>query len=73
MALSNNKPSGYPTFFFFVPQDAKLFQMPGYQDVNKFVATLNNMEKYQADIFKRRSQENNPNLDQRVTEKNTNN
>jgi len=47
MALSNNKPSGYPTFFFFVPQNLKLFQLPGYQDVNQFGATLTNMEKYQ--------------------------
>jgi thioredoxin-related protein len=51
MALSNNKPSGYPTFFFFVPQDAKLFQLPGYQDVNQFGATMNNIEKYQAQIL----------------------
>ena len=51
MALSNNKPSGYPTFFFFVPQDAKLFQLPGYQDVNQFGATMNNIEKYQAQLI----------------------
>ena len=51
MALSNNKPSGYPTFFFFVPQDAKLFQLPGYQDANQFGATMNNIEKYQAQIL----------------------
>ena len=51
MALSNNKPSGYPTFFFFVPQDAKLFQLPGYQDANQFGATMNNIEKYQAQLI----------------------
>ena len=51
MALSNNKPSGYPTFFFFVPQDAKLFQLPGYQDANQFGATMNNIEKYQAQLL----------------------
>ena len=56
MALSNNKPSGYPTFFFFVPQDAKLFQMPGYKDVSQFGATLNNMEKYQYELLKQNSQ-----------------
>jgi thioredoxin-related protein len=50
MALSNNKPSGYPTFFFFVPQDSKLFQMPGYQDVSQFGATLNDVEKYQYEL-----------------------
>jgi len=51
MALSNNKPSGYPTFFFFVPQDEKLFQLPGYQDANQFGATMNNIEKYQAQLI----------------------
>ena len=51
MALSNNKPSGYPTFFFFVPQDTKLFQLPGYQDANQFGATMNNIEKYQAQLI----------------------
>ncbi|MDB3868903.1 DUF255 domain-containing protein [Bacteroidia bacterium] len=51
MALSNNKPSGYPTFFFFIPQDSKLFQLPGYQDVNQFGATMNNIEKYQAQLI----------------------
>ena len=51
MALSNNKPSGYPTFFFFVPQDAKLFQLPGYQDAIQFGATMNNIEKYQAQLI----------------------
>lgn len=49
LALSNNKPSGYPTFFFFVPQDRKIFQLPGYQDVNQFGEILENMEKYQID------------------------
>ena len=51
MALSNNKPSGYPTLFFFVPQDTKLFQLPGYQDANQFGATMNNIEKYQAQLI----------------------
>ncbi len=47
MALSNNKPSGYPTFFFFVPQGNKMFQVPGYQDVKKFNETLDGVERYQ--------------------------
>jgi uncharacterized protein YyaL (SSP411 family) len=46
-ALSNNKPSGYPTFFFFVPQFNKMFQVPGYQDVAKFTETLDKLEEYQ--------------------------
>lgn len=46
-ALSNNKPSGYPTLFFFVPQFNKMFQVPGYQDVAKFTETLDQLEKYQ--------------------------
>ncbi len=47
-ALSNNKPSGYPTFFFFVPQFNKMFQVPGYQDVAKFTETLDQLEEYQS-------------------------
>jgi uncharacterized protein YyaL (SSP411 family) len=46
-ALSNNKPSGYPTFFFFVPQTKQMFQVPGYQDVAKFNETLDNVLRYQ--------------------------
>jgi thioredoxin-related protein len=46
MALSNNKPSGYPTFFFYVPQGKKMFQVPGYQDVEKFTTTLDGVERY---------------------------
>lgn len=50
MALSNNKPSGYPTFFFYVPQSKKMFQIPGYQDVKKFNETLDNLERYQGTL-----------------------
>lgn len=46
--LSNNKPSGYPTFFFFVPQFNKMFQVPGYLDVEKFNETLDKLEEYQS-------------------------
>jgi uncharacterized protein YyaL (SSP411 family) len=46
-ALSNNNPSGYPTFFFFVPQTKQMFQIPGYQDVAKFNETLDNVLRYQ--------------------------
>ena len=77
MALSNNKPSGYPTLFFFVPQDAKLFQMPGYQDVSQFGAILNNMEKYQGELLSKNSQEKgfdiDQNLNQGLSKKNINN
>lgn len=52
LALSNNKPSGYPTFFFFVPQSKKMFQVPGYQDVKKFNETLDNVERYQKAVMK---------------------
>ena len=47
MALSGNRPSGYPTLFFFVPQFNKMFQVPGYQDPAKFTETLNTLEGYQ--------------------------
>jgi len=50
LALSNNKPSGYPTFFYFVPQDMKMFQVPGYKDVNALTEILDNVENYQASI-----------------------
>ncbi len=46
LALSNNKPGGYPTFFFFVPETKKMIQVPGYQDVKKFSETLDNVERY---------------------------
>ena len=69
MALSNNKPSGYPTFFFFVPQDAKLFKMPGYKDVSQFGATLNNMEKYQYELLKKNSQLKTSESNQTINEK----
>lgn len=46
MAMSNNKPTGYPTFFFFVPNTKKMFQVPGYQDVKKFNETLDNVDRY---------------------------
>ncbi len=52
MALSNNKPSGYPTFFFFVPKSNKIFQVPGYQDVIQFNETLDNVERYHETVVK---------------------
>lgn len=53
LALSNNKPSGYPTFFFFVPQAKQMFQVPGYQDVAKFSQTLDNVERFQENTLKK--------------------
>ena len=50
MALSNNKPSGYPTFFFFVPQTKKMFQVPGYKNVADLTAILDNVERYQQSV-----------------------
>lgn len=52
MALSNNKPSGYPTFFFFVPQTKKMFQVPGYHDAKKFGTLLDSVERYQKAVSK---------------------
>jgi len=51
MALSNNKPSGYPTFFFFVPQDKKMFQVPGYKDVKGLNEIFDNVERYQKEVI----------------------
>jgi len=50
MAMSNNKPSGYPTFFFYVPQGQKMFQVPGYQDVEKFTVTLDGVDRYKKTV-----------------------
>lgn len=46
-ALSNNKPSGYPTLFYYIPQTKKMYQQPGYQDVEKFHASMDNLISYQ--------------------------
>lgn len=52
LALSNNKPGGYPTFFFFVPESNKIFQIAGYQDVGQFNETLDNIERYRKTVAK---------------------
>lgn len=44
-ALSQGKPSGYPTFFFFVPQTNQMFQEPGYKDVAQFDEILERLLK----------------------------
>jgi thioredoxin-related protein len=51
LTLSNNKPSGYPTFFYFVPQSKKMFQVPGYKDVNALNEILDNVERYQVSVL----------------------
>ncbi len=45
-ALSNNKPSGYPTLFYYIPQTKKMYQQPGYQDVEQFHKSLDNLIDY---------------------------
>ena len=45
-ALSNNKPGGYPTMFYFIPQTKKMYQQPGYQDVTQFHESMDNLIKY---------------------------
>ena len=44
LALSNNKPSGYPTFFFFIPKTRQMLQVAGYQDAKKFGELLTSVE-----------------------------
>ena len=51
LALSNNKPSGYPTFFYFIPQSKKMFQVPGYKDVKDLNQILDNVEQYQKSVM----------------------
>lgn len=50
LALSNNNPTGYPTFFYFVPQSKKMFQVPGYKDVKGLNEILDNVERYQESV-----------------------
>ena len=50
MGLSNNKPSGYPTFFYFVPQTKKMFQVPGYKEPKDLLTILDNVERYQKSV-----------------------
>lgn len=45
-ALSNNKPSGYPTLFYYIPQTKKMYSQPGYQDVEKFHESMDNLINY---------------------------
>jgi thioredoxin-related protein len=49
-ALSNNKPSGYPTFFFYIPQNSHMIQQPGYQNVEKFTKTMADLVDYQSKL-----------------------
>lgn len=46
-ALSNNKPSGYPTLFYYIPKTKKMYQQPGYQDVEQFHESMDNLINYQ--------------------------
>ena len=49
-ALSNNKPGGYPTLFYYIPQTNRMFQQPGYQDVKQFHQSMDNLIEYQNKI-----------------------
>lgn len=49
-ALSNNKPNGYPTLFYYIPQTKRMFQQPGYQDVAEFNKSMDNLIDYQNKI-----------------------
>ena len=42
-ALSQGKPSGYPTFYFLVSQTNQMFQEPGYKDVPQFTAVMDRL------------------------------
>jgi uncharacterized protein YyaL (SSP411 family) len=41
--LSGNKPSGYPTTYFFVPGKNTVFQQPGYIEPEQFAGILESM------------------------------
>ena len=49
-ALSNNKPSGYPTLFYYIPQTKRMFSQPGYQDVKQFHQSMDNLINYKQKI-----------------------
>lgn len=42
-ALSQNKHSGYPTTYFYLPGKKMIFQYPGYMDANSFNKVLDEM------------------------------
>ncbi|MFT5724717.1 MAG: hypothetical protein ACI9JN_001839 [Bacteroidia bacterium] len=42
-ALSKGKSSGYPTTFFFLPNQNQMFQYPGYMDEAKFGELLDKL------------------------------
>lgn len=43
--LSNGQATGYPTTYFILPTQNKLFAVPGYEGPEKFMATLDRMLK----------------------------
>ncbi|MBR9859351.1 DUF255 domain-containing protein [bacterium] len=45
--LAQNKFGGYPTIFIFVPQNARMFQHPGYQEAEPFNNMLVQYVEYQ--------------------------
>lgn len=46
-ALSQGKPSGYPTFYFLVSQTNQMFQEPGYKDVEAFTSLMDRLLQIQ--------------------------
>jgi uncharacterized protein YyaL (SSP411 family) len=52
LSLSNNKPSGYPTTFFYIPETNRMFQKAGYLPPDQFLKLLNSMVDYQQSAVK---------------------
>lgn len=45
--MSNNNPQGYPTMFYYVPQNRKMFQQPGYKTAEQLNKILDDFIDYQ--------------------------
>lgn len=52
LSLSRNKPSGYPTTFFYVPERNQVFQKAGYFPPDQFLKLLESMVDYQKSVVK---------------------
>jgi thioredoxin-related protein len=44
-ALSENKHTGYPTTYFYIPGKKRIYQYPGYMDAKSFIKVLDEMIK----------------------------
>jgi uncharacterized protein YyaL (SSP411 family) len=53
MSMSNNKPSGYPTLYFFVPERNQMFHKAGYIPPDQLIHLLRSIVDYQDSAVKK--------------------